>query len=92
MELTLDLIDYDREPTRIEVVIRRDTVELHHRHRLVGSTDRDLLRDYITTPFGTLTYDDTQWTEHDSTVWLNITDRLSQPLTEPQLADLRSKL
>ena len=46
----------------------------------------------ITTPFGTLTYDDTQWTEHASTVWLNITDHLSQPLTEPQLADLRSKL
>ena len=59
--MTLDLVDADWRPVSAELSIRRDTVEIRCRDRLVAVQDRDRLTAWLAKPDGLLSVDDVRW-------------------------------
>jgi hypothetical protein len=93
MLLTLELLDAWRRPVTAEVAIRRDTVEVRCRDRLVGVADRDLLRAWLGAPFGVFAYDDVAWLQANSGIVLCISDVVAgHDLGVHVVDDLRSRL
>jgi hypothetical protein len=93
MLFTIDVLDTWRRPVPVEVMIRRETVELRCQDRLAGITDRDHLRTWLTAPFGVLAYDDCSWLHLTTGIALCIDDIISPcVLSDHVIADLRSRL
>lgn len=59
--MTLDLVDADWRPVAAELSVRRDTVEIRCRDRLVAVQDRQGLSAWLARPDGMLTVDETHW-------------------------------
>ncbi len=59
--MTLDLVDADWRPVSAELSIRRDTVEIRCRNRIIAVQDRDRLKAWLAKPDGLLSVDDVHW-------------------------------
>lgn len=90
----LDVVDRWQRPLNVDVVIRRETVELRCRGRLIGCADRDQLRRWLRTPTGVLAYDDCAWFDlGDEGIALHIDDLVPAfPLREHIVSSLRSRI
>jgi len=93
MVFTLDLLDAWRRPVPVEVMIRRETVELRCQEHLVGVADRDYLRSWLGAPFGVFAHDDCAWLDLDDGIALCIGDVVSSHVLDERIVnDLRSRL
>jgi hypothetical protein len=93
MLFTLDLLDSWRRLVPVEVMIRRETVELRCQEHLVGVADRDYLRSWLGAPFGVFAHDDCAWLHLAPGIALCIGDVVSSHiLNEHVVNDLRSRL
>jgi hypothetical protein len=94
MTIVLDVVDRWQHPIDVDVVIRRETVELHCHGRLIGCTGRDKLRQWLRTPSGVLSYDDCAWFDlGDEGIALHIDELVPAfPLRDHIVSSLRSRI
>jgi hypothetical protein len=81
-----------REAT-VEVLVRRDTVELRLRDALVGVADREDLRRWLRHPVSVFAYDDLAWIATPTGIALAIDDVVPPwPLPDHVAAGLRERV
>jgi hypothetical protein len=91
--VTLDLLDTEWCPVQAEVRIRRDTVETRCRGKLVGVQDREVLTDWLASPWGILDVDQLSWMCSGWAVSVCITGMVpTYRLTTEVVEDLRRHL
>lgn len=89
----IDVLDEFGRATVVEVLIRRDTVELRLRDTLVGIADRDYLRRWLRSPQSVFAYDDMMWIATPTGIALAIDGRLPPwPLPDHVVAGLRDRI
>jgi len=91
--VTLDLVDADWRPVSAELSIRRDTVEIRCRNRLIAIQDRDQLTEWLARPDGALICDELSWLWTGWAVSIYIRHEVPAfALPFPVIDDLRRRL
>jgi hypothetical protein len=91
--VTLNLVDADWHPVTAELNIRRDTVEIRCRERLVAVQDRDRLAEWLARPDGLLTCDELSWLWSGWSISIHIRNLVPPfALTMPVIEDIRRHL
>jgi hypothetical protein len=92
--IKLELQDQFQRQVVVELLVRRDTVEIRvtdgERDRVVGIGDRTYLRDWLREPEGVYAYDELYWSRAANGVMLAIDDVVpAWPLADHVLAEIR---